>query len=215
MAQTPTGMAIPTSGVRSTVVIVPKEITLPEPRIAVPLEAAEMDHGEYEPTTPGEEDVDADGLLPDSEPHLSVGHPAEVEVQGVQSSTTQGIRRRIRGKTTPKRRLYGKTKQAPVLRILRTGGEWSAMEEYDKEFLEDGTVGWLEGMDDVYITEDEEAFEEINVDEEQEDSEYDSEAEYDFEHEEHFVKGKGIINEEEKTLSEEERPVEEKGSVEE
>ena len=189
---------------RSTVVIVPKEVTLPEPRIAVPLEAAEMDHGEYEPTTPGEEEIHADGLLPDEEHHPSVGCPAEVELQEEQPSTTQGIRRRIRGKTTPKRRVYGKTKQAPVLRILRTGGEWSARDKEYKELLEDGTVGWLEGMDDVYITEDEEAFEEINVDEEQEDSDYDSEAEYDFEHEEHFVEGKGIIKEEEMTWSEEE-----------
>ena len=137
----------------------------------------------------------------------------EIEVPDLESVGHLGFRRRVYGKQPPKRRIHGKTKPTPVLRILRTGGEWSAMEEYDKEMLEDGTVGWLEGLEYLYDTEDEElaedddALEDEDAIEEHEVSEYDDEIEddYDLAEEEDFVIKNGIIKEDEKLLDEKER----------
>ena len=195
---------------RSTVVIVPKEIQLPEPKLPVPLAAQDLSPGEYEPTTPGGEAVDEEEMILDVAQHQHPSDAADIEVPGMEAVGHLGFRRRVYGKTAPKRRLHVKTTPAPVLRILRTGGGWSTMEEYDKEMLEDGTVGWLEGMEYLYDTEDEEfaeendVFEDEDVHAEQEVSEYDDEIEDDFA-EENFVIKNGIIKEDEKLLNEEER----------
>ena len=190
---------------RSTVVIIPKEVQLPEPQLPVHVAAQETSPDDYEPTTPGGEAVDVEEMILEEAHHQHPSPGADIEVPDMDSVGQLGVRRRVYGKTAPKRRLHGKTKPAPVLRILRTGGEWSDMAEYDKEMLKDGTVGWLEGLEYLYDTEDEEVAEDDDVIDEQEDSEYDDEIEDDYEEVENFVIENGIIKEEEKMLDEKER----------